>query len=98
MPIKGEFYDWDSSNVNSVPAKEAVFELYDSQKQLLYIGTTFNLHEKFFSYWNSNFDATQCMQETAYYKREFTKYRTRRQKELIEEYMQAHGSKLPPCN
>lgn len=50
----------------------ACYELYDVADELLYIGSTGNLSERFKHYWNTSFDNDSCMRQTKSYKRGYT--------------------------
>ena len=96
MPISGSFYFW-GEKARNVPSKAAVYELYDENYRLIFVGESSNLKEKFAEYSETHFSKDPCKVATKYYKREFTSNTKERKKEILEEYKKKYG-KLPKCN
>ncbi len=97
MAIKGEIYTWNENNARNIPAEPGVYELLDGSKNVLYIGQSSNLRERFGAYWSIDFEGKRCKQRTKHYRREITGDYIYREKELIGEYKRLNGD-LPPCN
>jgi excinuclease UvrABC nuclease subunit len=98
LSIAGDLYDWKEENAKNIPEKPGVYALFDAEKNLIYIGSSSNLRERFTGYWNTNFEEDTCKRATKYYKRELTESYESREKELLEEYKKFHNGKLPKCN
>lgn len=96
MPISGKLYTW-GNKAKHVPAEPGVYALYNEDKDLIYIGKSFNLRNIFTHYLQSNFSDDPRKRETRYYKRELTPNQEERMKMLLEEYKQKHAE-LPECN
>ena len=80
-----------------VKAKPGVYILYDKKNEVIYIGETNNLQERFTKYLEANFEDDICKQKTVAYQREFLDNPKERQNQLLEEYKNRFG-KLPLCN
>ena len=96
MPVSGSFYFW-GEKARNVPSKAAVYELYDVNYRLIFVGECSNLKEGFTEYLETHFSKESCKAATKYYKREFTPNTKERKKEILEEYKKKYG-KLPKCN
>ncbi|UCF59638.1 MAG: hypothetical protein JSV15_01025 [Candidatus Bathyarchaeota archaeon] len=96
MPVSSSFYFW-GEKARNVPSKAAVFELYDVDYRLIFVGECSNLKEKFAEYLETHFSKEPCKVATKYYKREFTPNTKERKKEILEGYKKKYG-KLPKCN
>lgn len=96
------FYKWNERNIKKVPEEAGVYCLYettnDMKVNLIYIGSSSNLRERFAQYWNTKFSEDQCKQSTKYYKRETISSYKSREEELMEQYKLKHNGKLPRCN
>jgi excinuclease UvrABC nuclease subunit len=97
MVIEGDFFGWTEKNVDNISANPGVYELYDGENNLIYIGQSKDLYERFKGYWDSNFGDDICKRATKKYKREFTPHPKEREKELLVEYRNK-TAKLPKCN
>lgn len=97
MPIGGKLYSWNEENVNRAPASSGVYAFYDEHRELIYIGRSTNIRERFQGYWNSNFEEDPCKRATRSYRREVTDNHETREAELLDEYRRTHG-RLPRCN
>lgn len=92
-------YTWSEENVDRVQADPAVYELYEND-ELIYIGSTNDLSERFKGYASSNFSDNPCKRATITYKREYvsTESSARTSEKIyLLEYQSANG-KLPRCN
>nr|MDO8098902.1 GIY-YIG nuclease family protein [Candidatus Njordarchaeota archaeon] len=97
MPIGGDFYEWNENNAKGIAERAGAYALYDAAKDLIYIGSSSNLRERFTGYWTTGFEGDKCKQATRCYKREFTESYESGEKELLEEYRRTYG-RLPRCN
>lgn len=84
-------------NSRFVAAVPGVYVLYDKNKEVIYIGESENLQEKFTLYHDTNFENDGCKQKTAAYQREFVENPKDRKRQLLVDYKKRHG-KLPYCN
>ena len=92
-------YGWSEKNVNLVREKPAIYQLYDNG-ELIYIGSTGNLSDRFTKYWGSKFNDDSCKKSTSSYKREYVSTKEDAEKKestYLKEYKEKHG-KLPRCN
>jgi len=80
-----------------VKAKPGVYVLYDKKNEVIYIGETNNIQERFTKYLDTNFKDDICKQKTVAYQREFLDNPKERQNQLLEEFKNRFG-KLPLCN
>ena len=97
--IKGEKYNWSEESSKAWKEDPAVYELY-SGNELIYIGSSGNLKERFMGYLNSKFADDPCKKATDSYKREYvtTESEARSgERAYLQEYQKAHGQ-LPRCN
>ncbi len=97
--IEGKRYEWKEENVKRVTENPAVYELYENG-ELIYIGSTGNLNERFTGYLSSNFSDDTCKRSTTAYKREYvsTEQLARTSEKIaLLEYRGKYG-KLPRCN
>lgn len=76
--------------ISQVPESEGAFELLDQEKNIIFIGSSFNLKQALDEQLASNPDARYFIYE------EDPMY-TKRESELIQQYLQKHGH-LPPGN
>jgi len=97
MPINGILYPWNENNVNRAPQDSGVYEFYNRNGVIIYIGSSDNLRERFLGYWKSNFEEDPCKRSTIHYRREVTVNFVQRERELLQEYQRQHGN-LPECN
>ena len=84
-------------NAQFVKAKPAVYILYDKNLDVIYIGESENLQNKFAMYFNTNFENDPCKQKTYTYQRAFVENPKERKRQLLEDYKKKHG-KMPRCN
>jgi len=80
-----------------VKAKPGVYVLYDKNHDVIYIGESENLQNKFAKYVDLNFENDTCIQKTHTYQREFVENPKERKRQLLEEFKKEHG-KIPCCN
>ena len=80
-----------------VKAKHGVYVLYDKNNEVIYIGQSDNLQERFAKYVDTNFEDDLCKQKTVAYQREFLDNPKQRQNQLLEEFKNRFG-RLPLCN
>ncbi len=80
-----------------VKAKPGVYVLYDKNNEVIYIGQSDNLQEKFVKYLDANFEDDLCKQKTVAYQREFLDNPKQRQNQLLEDFKNRFG-RLPHCN
>ena len=80
--------------VKSIPG---VYVLYDRKKEVIYIGQSENLQERFTKYVDTDFEGNECMQKTQSYQREFTDNPKEQQIRLIQQFRDESGN-LPTCN
>ena len=80
-----------------VKAKPAVYVFYDKNKDVIYIGESENLQQRFSKYVDTNFDNDACKQKTASYQREFVENPKEQKKQLLDDFKKSYG-KLPCCN
>lgn len=95
--IPGKYYAWSEGNTKKIAEKPGVYALYDEDYNLIYIGSSSNLRERFSQYWATRFGEDVCKRATRTYKREFTAEYEAREKKLLEQYRREHG-RLPACN
>jgi len=94
--LEDKLHVWlDSSRF--VKAKPGVYVLYNKKNEIIYIGETNNLQERFTKYLDSDFEGDSCKQKTVAYQREFLDNPKERQIYLLEEFKNRFG-KLPHCN
>ena len=84
-------------NAQFVKAKPGVYVLYDKNLDVIYIGESENLQNKFAKYVNTNFENDPCKQKTHTYQRTFVENPKERKRQLLEDYKKKHG-KMPRCN
>jgi NADH dehydrogenase FAD-containing subunit len=75
---------FDEENINQVPAAEGVFQLLDETHNVLAIKGTRNLREELMTALEDN--------AAAWFEYEEDKMYSRRESELIQKYLQAHGA------
>ena len=94
--IDGNTFVWGEKAKN-VDAKPGVYIFYDKNGDVIYIGQSENLKERFTTYFATNFENNACKQNTVEYQREFTTNHEEREKQLLEFSKRKFG-RLPPCN
>ena len=80
-----------------VKSKPGVYVLYDKNKEIIFIGESQNLQERFSKYVDTNFGNDTCKQKTAFYQREFVEIPKEKIKQLLKDFKSEHG-RLPVCN
>ena len=80
-----------------VKSKPGVYVLYDKNKDVIFIGESQNLQERFSKYVDANFENDTCKQKTVSYQREFVENPKERMRQLLEDFKNEHG-RLPLCN
>jgi hypothetical protein len=97
MPVAGDLYSFTQENVDRAPTSDGVYSLHEGS-ETTYIGkgdgengirARLQAHKRG--------DEGRCTQQATDYRREVCRYPTSRERELLQEYQQAHG-KLPRCN
>jgi len=74
-----------------------VYTLYDRNKDVIYIGESENLQQRFSKYVDTNFENDDCKQKTSSYQREFVENPKDRKRQLLDDFKNRNG-KLPCCN
>jgi len=80
-----------------VKSKPGVYVLYEKNKDVIFIGESQNLQERFSKYIDTNFENDICKQKTAFYQREFAEEPKERMNQLLEDFKNEHG-RPPLCN
>jgi len=80
-----------------VKSKPGVYVLYNRNKDIIFIGESQNLQERFSKYVDTNFEDDVCKQKTASYQREFVEDPAGKARQLLGDFKNEHG-KLPACN
>ncbi|MEE9563711.1 MAG: GIY-YIG nuclease family protein [Nitrosopumilaceae archaeon] len=96
MLLEDKIHLWLESS-RFVKAKPGVYVLYDKNNEVIYIGQSDNLQERFAKYVDTNFEDDLCKQKTVAYQREFLDNPKQRQNQLLEEFKNRFG-RLPLCN
>ncbi len=96
MLLEDKIHLWLESS-RFVEAKPGVYVLYDKNNEVIYIGQSDNLQERFAKYVDTNFEDDLCKQKTVAYQREFLDNPKQRQNQLLEEFKNRFG-RLPFCN
>jgi len=96
MPISGKMYAW-GGRAKYVPEESDVYDLYNEDRDLIYVAGSANLRETFTHYLETNFSDDPRKSETKYYTRESTPNWEEKIRELLDEYSQKHGE-LPKLN
>ena len=96
MLLEDKIHLWLESS-RCVKAKPGVYVLYDKNNEVIYIGQSDNLQERFAKYVDTNFEDDLCKQKTVAYQREFLDNPKQRQNQLLEEFKNRFG-RLPLCN
>ncbi len=96
MLLEDKIHLWLESS-RFVKAKPGVYVLYDKNNEVIYIGQSDNLQERFAKYVDANFEDDLCKQKTVAYQREFLDNPKQRQIQLLEEFKNRFG-RLPLCN
>ena len=94
-----KIYTWSEENINLTQNKPAVYELYEND-ELIYIGSSNDLNERFKGYLSSNFKEKPCKRGTTGYKREYVsseQLARTTEKICLLEY-QSTNRKIPRCN
>ena len=85
-----ESLKFEAQTIGSVPEIEGVYQLLDKQKNIIYIKGTMNLHRELEEQLETN-------KEACYFKWEEAPMYTKRESELIQQFLQTHG-RLPLQN
>jgi len=85
-----EWLVFEAENLSPVPDTEGVFQLLDEQKNIIYIKGAMNLRQELEEQLQTNRDA-------CFFKWEEEPMYTKRESELIQQFMQEHGG-LPELN
>ncbi len=96
MLLEDKLHLWLESS-RFVKAKPGVYALYDKNNEVIFIGQSDNLQERFAKYVDTNFEDDLCKQKTVAYQREFLDNPKQRQNQLLEEFKNRFG-RLPLCN
>ena len=87
---------WTESS-QYVKKNPGVYVLYNRKKDLIYIGETDNLEERFAKYVNTEFEGDECKQKTSFYQRVTVENPKEMQLQLIEDFKNQTGN-IPVCN
>ena len=82
--------EFNAANIETVPKSEGVFQLFDEDKNIIYIGGNMNLYEGLKEQLDSGAEAR-------YFIYEEERMYTQRESELLQEFAQTHGG-MPPLN
>jgi NADPH-dependent glutamate synthase beta subunit-like oxidoreductase len=93
-PEKGAILEFNPENVSTISEKEGVIQLFDEDKKIIYIAGTMNLHEALEELVNSD---ELGMEKARYFLYEENDMYTKKESELIQQFMQEHGD-LPELN
>jgi hypothetical protein len=93
-PEKASILEFNSDTTSEIAETEGVIQLLDEAKNVIYIAGTMNLHETLEELVES--DETG-MEKVRYFIYEENDMYTKKESELIQQYMQEHGS-LPELN
>ncbi len=96
MLLEDKIHLWLESS-RFVKAKPGVYVLYDKNNEVIYIGQSDNLQERFAKYVDTNFEGDLCKQKTVAYQRKFLDNPKQRQNQLLEEFKNRFG-RLPLGN
>ena len=80
-----------------VKSKPGVYVLYNRNKDVIFIGESQNLQERFTKYVDTDFESDSCKQKTSSYQREFVDDHAEKAKRLLDDFKNEHG-KLPACH
>ena len=80
-----------------VKSKPGIYVFYEKNKDVIFIGESQNLQERFSKYIDTNFENDICKQKTAFYQREFVEEPKERMNQLLVDFKNEHG-KPPLCN
>ena len=94
--LDDEIHLWLQS-ARFVKAEPSMYDLYDKNKDVIYIGENENLQNQFAKYVDTNFENDTCKQKTTSYQREFVENPKERKKQLLEYFKEKHR-KIPICN
>jgi formate dehydrogenase beta subunit len=83
LPPEG-WTEFNVKNVENVPRTEGVFQLFDADKRVIYIKGTTNLVEEMK-------DKLRTLENARYFSWEENAMYTKRESELLQQYMQQHG-------
>jgi len=89
-PPPEKWLEFNSESVSQVPESEGAFELLDGEKKIIYIAGTPNLRQALQQQLSEK-------PEACYFSYEEDPMYTKRESELIQQYLQKHGH-LPPGN
>jgi hypothetical protein len=78
---------WTEENIQTVPESEDVYQLRDADKQILSIKGVINMREFLLEAFEEN-------EKLAWFEYEEDKFYSKRESELIQQYLQVHG-KMP---
>ena len=97
MPVSGDLYTFNQENVDRAPTSDGVYSLHQGG-EITYIGKgegENGIRARLQAHIRG--DEGRCTQQAEKYRREVCGNPTTRERELLQEYQQAHG-KLPRCN
>ncbi len=94
--LDGKVLVWLQS-AQFVKAKPGVYVLYDKNFDVIYIGESENLQNKFTKYVDTNFENDACKQKTHTYQRTFVENPKEQKRQLLDDFKKSYG-KLPCCN
>ncbi len=99
MPIGGDRYGFTRENVEKSPAQHGVYQL-DEQAEVVYIGRASGQNVTIRSRLQAHHAGTggAGTRNATHYRREVTENAEAREVQLLEEFKQAHGGRLPRYN
>ena len=97
--MQGDIYPKTAENLAVAPDSHGVYELWENSA-VIYIGRAAGQGVTIRSRLNDHArgDDGPCTKVYTHYKREVTEAAVSREKQLLEEYQQTHGGRLPRCN
>ena len=93
-PETGMLLEFSSENASAAPETEGVIQLFDEEKKILYIAGTMNLRDALEELLSSD---EPGMSKAHYFQYEENDMYSKRESELIQQFMQEHGG-LPELN
>ena len=93
MPIRKDWIEYNTDNVNQVVEKDGVVELGDAEKNIVFIGSGTNLRKLL----QDHMDGAERFEKAKYFRFEENFMYTLRESELIQQYTRLN-QKLPEYN
>lgn len=80
--------------VDNVPEREGVYQLFDASQELTYIGRSDNLRRRLSEHLNTS---DSCIKNARYFVYEVTNRSEEKEQQMLAEYKRIHG-RYPRCN